>query len=145
MIYYGISSMGFPFLLSPLMSTKIQSEVRRQETEILNGMASVRAGLADLLLRVEEGELQQDQFVREVRYILVSLTHIFFLKKYGWIFVFAFVYSEKGCRPVSRVLLNNNRLTYSICCIMFHRVEKRGCLWLLGTMCRTTRGKKVSW
>lgn len=36
-------------------------------------MASLRAELATLLLRMEEGELQKDQFVREVRKFRVCI------------------------------------------------------------------------
>lgn len=37
------------------------------ENKLSAGIASLRAELAQLLLRMEEGELQNDQFVREVR------------------------------------------------------------------------------
>lgn len=44
-----------------------QEYVKTQEMELSMGVAIVRAGLADLLLRVEEGEMLRDQLVREVR------------------------------------------------------------------------------
>ncbi len=40
---------------------------RNKDTELSAGIASLRADFAGLLLRMEEGELQKDRFVREVR------------------------------------------------------------------------------
>lgn len=43
-----------------------KSSSRNKEMELSAGIASLRADFAALLLRMEEGELQKDQFVREV-------------------------------------------------------------------------------
>ena len=40
--------------------------MRREEVDLSVGLGNVRAGLADLLLRVEQGELLRDQLVHEV-------------------------------------------------------------------------------
>ncbi|CAN0270172.1 unnamed protein product [Ascophyllum nodosum] len=42
------------------------SQVRDKELELTEGVAELRVGLGDLLLRVEEGELLRDQLVQEV-------------------------------------------------------------------------------
>ena len=44
----------------------VQSQVRDKELELTEGVAELRVGLGDLLLRVEEGELLRDQLVQEV-------------------------------------------------------------------------------
>lgn len=40
--------------------------MRKEEIDLSAGLGNVRAGLADLLLRVEQGELLRDQLVHEV-------------------------------------------------------------------------------
>lgn len=40
--------------------------MKREEVDLCVGLGNVRAGLADLLLRVEQGELLRDQLVHEV-------------------------------------------------------------------------------
>lgn len=49
------------------MAFRAKTTARNGETELSAGLASLRAEHAKLLLRMEEGELQKDQFVREVR------------------------------------------------------------------------------
>lgn len=48
------------------MRLRAKTNSRNGDTELSAGIASLRADVANLLLRMEEGELQKDHFVREV-------------------------------------------------------------------------------
>eukprot|EP00903_Cladosiphon_okamuranus_P008557 g8211.t1 len=48
------------------LSNRLQANAINGENKLSAGIASLRAEFAQLLLRMEEGELQKDQFVREI-------------------------------------------------------------------------------
>lgn len=52
-----------------------KAQAKAQKVEWSTGVAALRAELAELLLRVEEGELQRDHLAREVSFILKPETH----------------------------------------------------------------------
>lgn len=56
---------------------RAKTDAKNGETELSTGIASLRAEFASLLLRMEEGELQKDQFVREVCAHQMSLSIVF--------------------------------------------------------------------
>lgn len=51
---------------TPHALTRAKSTAKNGEAELSAGIANLRTEFAELLLRMEEGELQKDQFVREV-------------------------------------------------------------------------------
>lgn len=43
-----------------------KAQAKGQKVELSMGVAAVRAEIAEIMLRVEEGELQRDQLARDV-------------------------------------------------------------------------------
>lgn len=61
-----LETYSIPYARRHIRQIRAKSSAKNGEAELSAGIANLRAEFAELLLRMEEGELQKDLFVREV-------------------------------------------------------------------------------